>query len=130
MTNAKIAPTPLPTGYNPIESTKPVNPVRRQKYQQVIESLLYLMLGTRPDIAYAVIKLSQFSANPSQIHLDKALYIMRYLVGTQDYKIVYNGKVTEGLFAYTDSDWAADETKRCSTTGYFAILASSSVCWQ
>ena len=27
MTNAKIAPTPLPTGYNPVESTEPVNPV-------------------------------------------------------------------------------------------------------
>ena len=88
------------------------------------------MLGTRPDIAYVVIKLSQFSANPSQIHLDNALYIMRYLVGTQDYKIVYNGKVAEGLMTFTDSDWAADETKRRSTTGYFAVLASRSVCWQ
>ena len=85
------------------------------------------MLGMRPDVAYVVIKLSQFSANPSQIHLDKALYIMRYLVGTQDYKIVYNGKVTEGLMAFTDSDWAADKTKHCSTTGYFAVLARGSV---
>ena len=77
-----------------------------------------------------VIKLSQFSANPSQIHLDKAMYIMCYLVGTQDYKIVYNGKVTEGLIAFTDSNWAADETKCRSTTGYFTVLASGSVCWQ
>ena len=58
------------------------------------------------------------------------MYGMCYLVGTQDYKIVYNGKVAEGLMAFTDSDWAADETKRCSTTGYFTVLASGSVCWQ
>ena len=32
--------------------------------------------------------------------------------------------------AFTDSDWAADGTKHCSTTGYFAVLASGSVCWQ
>ena len=130
MTNAKIAPTPLPTRYNPIENTESVNPVRLQKYQQIIGSLLYLMLGTQPDIAYAVIKLLQFSANPSQIHLDKAMYIMHYLVGTQNYRIVYNGRVTEGLMAFTDSNWAADETKCRSMTGYFTVLASSSVCWQ
>ena len=130
ITIAKIAPTPLLTGYNPIENTEPVNPVWCQRYQQVIGSLLYLMLGTWPDITYAVIKLSQFSVNPSQIHLDKVMYNMHYLVGTQHYKIVYNGKVAGGLIAFTDSDWAADETKCCSTTGYFTVLASSSVCWQ
>src|ERR1700733_8835781 len=130
MINAKTAPTPLPSGYNPVENKDLVNPVLHQQYQSVIGSLLYLMLGTRPDIAFAVIKMSQFSANPSKTHLDKAIYIMRYLVGTQDYKIVYNGKKGEGLQAYTDSDWAADKLKRQSTTGYFATLASSSVCWQ
>jgi Reverse transcriptase (RNA-dependent DNA polymerase) len=130
MTNAKIAQTPLPTGWNPTENKNAVNPVIRQKYQTVIGSLLYLMLGTRPDIAFAVIKMSQFSANPSQEHLDKAMYIMRYLVGTQDYSIVYDGVKAEGLIAYTDSDWAADQIKRRSTTGYFATLAGGIICWQ
>jgi hypothetical protein len=130
MTNAKTATTPLPSGYQPVENKGPVNSVLRQKYQSVIGSLLYLMLGTRPDIAYAVIKMSQFSANPSQTHLDKVMYIMCYLVGTQDYKIVYDGQKGEGLQAYTDSDWAADEIKCRSTTGYFATMASGSVCWQ
>ena len=45
MTNTKVAPTPLPTGYNPVENTELVNPVRCQRYRQVIRSLLYLMLG-------------------------------------------------------------------------------------
>jgi hypothetical protein len=108
MTNAKIAQTPLPTGWTPMENKAAVNPAICQKYQTVIGSLLYLMLGTRPDIAFVVIKMSQFSANPSQEHLDKAMYIMRYLVGTQDYSIVYDGVVADGLIAYTDSDWAAD----------------------
>jgi hypothetical protein len=130
MSNAKIAQTPLPTGWTPMENKAMVSPVIRQKYQSVIRSLLYLMLGTRPDITYAVIKLSQFSANPSQKHLDKAMYIMRHLVGTQNYSIVYDGKKSEGLIAYTDSDWAADQIKRQSTTGYFATLASGIICWQ
>ena len=130
MENAKISFTPLPTGYTPVENNTVPDSKLRTKYQSVIGSLLYLMLGTRPDIAYAVIKMSQFSANPSQEHLDKALYILRYLVGTQDYSIVYDGEKSEGLQAFTDSDWAADLIKRRSTMGYFVTLASSVVCWQ
>ena len=58
MQNAKSARTPLPTGYNPkisdIEATSDIH----SQYQSVIGSLLYIMLGTRPDIAYAVICMS------------------------------------------------------------------------
>jgi len=88
------------------------------------------MLGTHPDIAFVVIKMSQFLANPSQDHLEKAMYIMHYLVGTQDYHVVYDGRINEGLIAHTDSDWAGDPIKRRSTTGFFASLASGIVCWQ
>ena len=111
MTNAKIASTPLPAGYTPSENKNPINQIICQKYQAVIRSLLYLMLSTRPDIAYVVIKMSQFSANPSQEHLDKAMHIICYLVGTQNYAIVFDGEKSEGLHAFTDSDWAADQIK-------------------
>ena len=84
MHNAKAAPTPLPQGYVPTPNESSENPKRKSHYQQVIGSLLYLMLGTRPDIAFAVTKMSQFAANPSEEHLSKALYICRYLVGTAD----------------------------------------------
>jgi len=88
------------------------------------------MLGTRPDIAYAVIKLSQFSANPSEEHLTRALGICHYLVGTPDYALVYNGDSNMGLIAYTDSDWGQDKIKRRSITGFFLKLADGVVSWQ
>ncbi|THH23200.1 hypothetical protein EUX98_g7976 [Antrodiella citrinella] len=56
----------------------------------VIGSLLYIMLGTRPDIAYAVTTMSRFALNPSPDHLNKVLYICRYLLGTKDYALVYD----------------------------------------
>jgi hypothetical protein len=130
MINAKSAPTPLPTGWNPTENKGKASPQVTAHYQAVIGSLLYLMLGTRPDISYAVTKLSKFCNNPSQEHLDKAMYIMRYLVGTQDYRLTYKHKSNEGLHAYTDSDWAADTIKRRSITGYFFKLAGSIICWK
>src|SRR5436190_13184621 len=88
------------------------------------------MLGTCPDIAYAVIKLAKFAANPSQEHLDKALYICRYLVGTQDYALVFDGLSDQGLIAYTDSDWASDPTDRKSITGYMIKLANGTFSWR
>jgi hypothetical protein len=130
MTNARFAATPLPAGYKPLDHTGSADPVIRSKFQSVIGSLLYIMLGTRPDIAYAVTKLSQFSANPSQEHLDKALYICRYLAGTADYALVFDGPSNKGLIAYTDSDWAADPIKRRSVTGYFFKLANGIISWQ
>jgi len=91
MTNAKYVRTPLPTGYTPTPNEGEVNPQCRTLFQQTIGSLLYIMLGTCPDIAFAVTKLAQHAANPSQEHLDKAKYILRYLAGTAKYALVFNG---------------------------------------
>ena len=84
MQNCKSAATPLPARYM-LESVSPdmaINPELQRCYQMIIGSLLYLMIGTRPDIAFAVIKLAQFTACPSEEHFNKALYICHYLRGT------------------------------------------------
>ena len=112
MTNAKAAITPLPMGYTPMPNDAPINHDICHKFQQVISSLLYIMLGTRPDIAYAVTKLSQHAANPSQDHLNRALYICCYLASTSNYALVYDGLYGDGFQAYTDSDWASDSATR------------------
>jgi hypothetical protein len=130
MVNAKAATTPLPMGYNPSENKSKADPALRETFQSIIGSLLYIMLGTRPDIAYAVTKLAQFSANPSQEHVDKAKHICRYLLGTRDYTLIYDGTSQKGLMAYTDSDWAADQLRRRSITGYFFKLANGIFCWR
>jgi hypothetical protein len=48
-------------------------PEQINKFQSIIGSLLYLTLGTRPDIAYAVILMSQFMVNPSEEHINKSI---------------------------------------------------------
>ena len=129
MTNAKPAATPLPAGYYPEPNQGELDPELRQRFQTVIGSLLYIMLGTRPDISFAVTKLAQFSANPSLEHLKKALHVCRYLVGTKDYRLVYDGRNGDGLNAMTDSDWGSDPTTRRSQTGFFLSLATDAISW-
>ena len=130
MTNAKSVPTPLPSNWVPKVAEGKASPELLRSFQSIIGSLLYLMIGTRPDIAYAVTKLVQFAANPSQEHLNSAKYICRYLVGTKDYSIVYDGKMAKGIAAYTDSDWASDPITRRSVTGYFLKLARGPIIWR
>ncbi|VDC05887.1 unnamed protein product [Peniophora sp. CBMAI 1063] len=126
LTNARHVATPLPSGYYPLPNEDPVDEVLRHQFQTVIGSLMYLMLGTHPDIAFAVMKLSQQAVNPCDEHLDKALHVCHYLVGTKDYCLVFDGISGKGIFAMTDSDWASDPSHRQSQTGYFLLLARAS----
>ena len=129
MTNAIPAKTPMPHTYQSVAHTSIPDPTLRSQYQAIIGSLLYLILGTCPDIAYAVIKLSQFSANLLKNHFKWAKYICRYLIGTKDYTMVFDGTPNEGLITYSDSNWAVDLSNHHSITGYFFKLASSMVSW-
>ena len=129
MQNAKAAATPLPAGYVLMKLEEAADPERRSRFQTIIGSVLYLMLGTRPDIAFAVTKLVQHAANLTKDHLDKALYICRYLVGTQHYRLSYDGASGQGLSACTDSDWASDNNTRHSQSGYFVKLARGLILW-
>ena len=128
--NAQIAPTPLSQGYHPMAHEGVIDPKIRSLFQQVIGSLLYLMLGTRPDIAYAVIALSKHATKPSKEHLNHALYICCYLLGTCYYSLVFDGSTKAGLIAYTDSDWASDPNTRRLQTGWFIKLAGCIFSWQ
>jgi hypothetical protein len=108
MVNSKPARTPLPEGYQPLANTGPTDSALRSQFQQVIGSLLYIMLGTRPDIAFAVTKLAQQSSNPTIDHLSKAKHILAYLNSTRNYTLDYDGKSSLGLVAFVDLDWGSN----------------------
>jgi len=69
MANTKAAQTPLPTGYKPEPFDGTATVALWSQYQSVIGSLLYLMLRTHPDLAFAVTQMVKFTHNPSEEHL-------------------------------------------------------------
>jgi hypothetical protein len=87
------------------------------------------MLATYPDIAFAVTKLSQHTANPSKDNLSRVLYICHYLLGTLVYALVYDGPSDGRLEAYANSDWASDLNTRKFITGYLMKLAGEIFVW-
>jgi hypothetical protein len=56
-------------------------------FQMLIGSLLYIMLGTRVDIAFTIIKLARFASNPSNIHFTAVKRVYKYLKGTKQYTL-------------------------------------------
>jgi hypothetical protein len=90
---------------------------------------MYLM-NTRPDICFAVNTLSQFLVEPRHVHLVVAKNVMRYLKGTLDCGLSYDGDHDFRLSGYTDSDWAGSVSDRKSTLGCCFILGSAMISWQ
>lgn len=90
-------------------------------YGNLIGSLLYLSVCTRPDISQAVGALSKYMSNPTTVHWQAAKGLLRYLAGTVDYGITFSGTSTD-IMGYCDADYAGDLDTRRSTTGYVFIM--------
>jgi hypothetical protein len=99
------------------------------KYSQLIGSMMYLSVCTRPDISFTVGALARFMACPTTSHWQAAKGLLRYLASTKDYAITYGGGDSE-LIGYCDADYAGDLDTRRSTTGYVFILNGGAVTWQ
>jgi hypothetical protein len=93
-----------------------------------VGSLIYAMLGTRPDLAFAVSVVSRFSSNPDKTHMRAVERILRYLHDTADMGLVFRGTL-QPLTGYTDSDWAGDPDTRRLTSGYVFSLGSAAISW-
>jgi hypothetical protein len=65
----------------------------KEWYAKAIGSLMYLMLGTRPDIAFAVSLCSRHLGNPTNEHQTAVKRIFRYLKGSQNLELVYQGEL-------------------------------------
>jgi hypothetical protein len=108
-------------------------------YQEAVGSLQYLAGLTRPDIQFEVNKYAQFLVDPSVSNWNGVRRVFRYLVGTIDYGITFQGP-NQGarkdqdldlgrLIGYSDSDFAASiEDRRCQF-GYAFILNGGAVSW-
>ncbi|SDA06521.1 BZ3501_MvSof-1269-A2-R1_Chr4-2g06567 [Microbotryum saponariae] len=103
----------------------------RSWYLQAIGSLLYISLGTRPDIAFAVSYLARFANNPGRRHWIAVKHILRYLRATYRNELVYargQARIT-GVVGYSDANWGACIDTSVSTMGYVFYIAGSAVSW-
>ena len=73
------------------------------KYRRMIGRLLYLCI-TRPDITFAVHKLSQFVSNPREEHWEASEKVLRYLKGTPGHGLFYSSSSESVVSIFSDAD--------------------------
>ena len=105
--------------------------MRAYSYAQLVGSLMYLAIATRPDISYAVGLLGRFSANPGLPHWKAAKHLLRYLKGTMDMKLTYapDPSQTELFTSYCDADHGGDRDNKRSTSGMIIKMGTGAVSW-
>ncbi|MBP1527254.1 MAG: hypothetical protein H9Q66_04970, partial [Spiroplasma ixodetis] len=98
-------------------------------YRQAVGSLLYLANATRPDITYAVNLLSRKQSNFDLHDWLKVKRIFRYLKGTINLSLVYEGK-GDNLECYVDASLGVNEETGKSTNGVLIKLFGDIIHWK
>ena len=105
---------------------------RREKsrvlYASAVESIMFAMIATRPDLAQAVGTVSRYMVSPEEEHWNTVQRILRYIKGTSNVALCYGGSDLT-VRGYVDSDFTGDLNKSKSTTGYVFTLAGGAVSW-
>ncbi|GJV07543.1 zinc finger, CCHC-type containing protein [Tanacetum coccineum] len=98
--------------------------VSQLEYSKVIGCLMYAITCTRPDIAFAVGKLSRYTSNPGTQHWQAIQRVLQYLKKTMDYRLTYTSYplVLEG---YTDASWISNTEDNSSTSGWVFLLEAA-----
>jgi len=96
------------------------------QYRELFGSFQYVALATRPNITCAVSKLAQFLANPSPVHLDVALRVLRYLNVTVKWTLNLGGDISD-LAGFSDSDCAGYRDDRRSIGAHLSRMGDGGI---
>jgi hypothetical protein len=134
MSDCKPASTPFAAGYKAAKVVEfatqyELEEMRDKPYIDLVGSLMYAMVATRPHLTFAVGSLGKFSAAPRLQHWNAAKHVLHYVKATLDYGITFGNKAMSDLHGYCDADWAGDVDTRRSATGYVFKIAGGAVSW-
>ena len=115
--------------------------VDEKHYRCIVGSLMYGMIGTRPDLAFAVGQLSRHLHQPSALHLKASQQTLRYWKSTKELGLSYEypGNFSDSADtratsidpqAFSDADWAGDCQDSKSTSGYLITMAKAPIVWR
>lgn len=137
MENSKSVNTPIAQHFklsmrDALETEMDNEYMSNKPYSQAVGSLMYLMVCTRPDLAYSSSLLSRFMSNPGRLDWKALQWTLRYLKGIAEKCLHYNRccKSKEGLEGYVDSNFARDMDKRRSLKGYVFMLNKNTISWK
>ena len=107
------------------------------QYQRKTGSILFAAVVTRPDIAFAISRLSRHNTNPNESHHNAADRVLRYLYNTRGYCIQYGStntmtaRIYSGdLICASEASFADNTLDRKSSQGYIMNLFGGPISWR
>jgi hypothetical protein len=101
-------------------------------YASAVDNLMYAMVYTRPNIAHAVGFLRRYMSKLGE-HWTTVKRVFRYLHGTTNYELCYQGRLgldrVVDIHGFDDADWAGDMDRRRYTSGYVFNLFGEEIRW-
>jgi histone deacetylase 1/2 len=129
MENCKAVSTPMSvTDKLSRESGQALSADDTLKYRSMVGGLQYLTL-TRPDLSFAVNKVCQFLAQPTNVHWEAVKRILRYVKGTVSTGLSIKSSSSTLLSVFTDADWAGCVDDRRSTGGFAVFFGPNLISW-
>lgn len=77
---------------------------KKKWYQGMTSYIMFFMVETKPDIAFATSMASRFAKNPSHQHTEAVITILQYLKSSREWGITYSGQEKLLVEGYSDSD--------------------------
>lgn len=103
--------------------------VTENPYRELIGSVMYLMLATRPDICFSISFLSRFQDKATDEHWKHLKRLLRYLKETMHFALHYGCEDNVPLCGYVDADWGNDTNDRKSTSGFLFKVFGNTMSW-
>jgi Reverse transcriptase (RNA-dependent DNA polymerase) len=127
MNDAKTVTTPMATG-NMLSKYDGESMENPHLFRSIVGALQYVTI-TRPDVSFAVNRVSQYMHAPTTAHWMAVKRILRYLKGTVAHGLAIQLSSSPTINAFADSDWAGCPDNRRSTTGYLVYFGSNLISW-
>jgi hypothetical protein len=133
LTGARQVSTPMEMNaqFTKEQCPSTINQVAKMKgvpYSEAIGSVLWPVVVSRPDAAYAVGILSQFIQNPGPVHWEGVKRLISYLGSTKGLWLTFGGKTETTVEGYCDADWAS-QAHRHSISGFSFHYGCGAVSW-
>ena len=101
----------------------------QKSFRSIVGELIFLVTTCRVDLAYASTQLARYMSKSGYKHCRAANYLLSYLSGTVDLGIAFYSSGNRRIYAYADSDFGSDESRR-ACAGFVFILANGPIKWK
>ena len=105
--------------------------VEKWSFRELVGSLMWLSISTRPNISNAVRAVAVYYTASRAIYRKVALGILEYINGTSVYRITFQrGTLSSiSLEVFADADYVSKATDRRSVSRGAIMCGGASICW-